>query len=264
MPSISSNGHTVDYDRTGAGPAVLLLHGTGATKDTNWGGLPESLASDFTVLSPDLPGSGASTGPAVLTVESTVAGLRAVVDDAGAGPVHVVGYSLGAALGVALAAEHEDLVSSLTLVAGYARADTHLSAEVALWQRAHRADPEVLVRLLFLTGMGPAFWDTADPATLDAGVQGFLQILPAGFERQAALNAVVDTTGSLGSISVPTLVVGLEHDHVVPPEHARRLARAIPGATHRELDAGHLVPWENPSAFAEVVTGHLRAQPVST
>jgi len=43
----------------------------------------------------------------------------------------------------------------------------------------------------------------------------------------------------LGRIDVPTAVVVLNHDHVIPPARQRALARAIPGATTHDIDAGH-------------------------
>ena len=47
--------------RMGAGPALLLLHGTGAATHS-WRALAPLLAEHFTVVAPDLPGHG-FTGP---------------------------------------------------------------------------------------------------------------------------------------------------------------------------------------------------------
>ena len=38
---------------------------------------------------------------------------------------------------------------------------------------------------------------------------------------------------------MPTAVVVLNDDHVIPPARQRSLARAIPGATVHDIDAGH-------------------------
>jgi len=43
----------------------------------------------------------------------------------------------------------------------------------------------------------------------------------------------------LGRVDVPTAVVILNDDRVVPPARQRALARAIPGATMHDIDAGH-------------------------
>jgi pimeloyl-ACP methyl ester carboxylesterase len=43
----------------------------------------------------------------------------------------------------------------------------------------------------------------------------------------------------LGRIDVPTAVVVLRNDHVIPPQRQVALARSIPGATMHDIDAGH-------------------------
>ena len=46
----------------GQGPVVLLIHGTGAASHS-WRGLAPLLASDFTLIAPDLPGHGFTQTP---------------------------------------------------------------------------------------------------------------------------------------------------------------------------------------------------------
>ncbi len=249
----------LEHTTTGSGPGVLLVHGTGASKDTNWGEVPQRLAERFTVTAVNLPGSGASALPdgAALTPDGVVDQLAAVVRAAGTGPVHVVGYSLGAALAIELAASRPETVASLTPVAGYSAGTPRLEALMELWQLAYAADVEVMVRLLLHTGMGPLFWENADRATVGASVAGFTATLAPGFAEQALLNTRVNTRSRLGSIAVPTLAVGLTHDEIVPPEHSRGIAAAIPGARYAEVAGGHLAPWENPAGFADVIVEHL-------
>src|SRR5664279_2947988 len=54
---------------SGEGPALLLLHGTGAA-NFSWGDLLPLLATRYAVIAPDLPGHGFSStaGPADLTL----------------------------------------------------------------------------------------------------------------------------------------------------------------------------------------------------
>lgn len=64
-----------------------------------------------------------------------------------------------------------------------------------------------------------------------------------------------DSTGLLGDITVPTLVVHGAEDEVAPPLVARAMAARIPGARYVEVaGAGHLAPLEQP----EQVTRALR------
>jgi pimeloyl-ACP methyl ester carboxylesterase len=89
-------------DKHGAGgPVLLLLHGLGATGEV-WDGLLASLADRWpgTVLVPDLPGHGRSEP---LPRYSFGALAAAVADELPAGPVSVLGHSLGGVLGLMLA-----------------------------------------------------------------------------------------------------------------------------------------------------------------
>src|SRR5881394_3669134 len=94
MPKVTLGDAVVHYDRTGDGPALLLLHGTAASRE-QWGPLTAK-AGGFTVLAPDFPGSGLTTdhgGP--LTTEVLAAQAEAVLDHAGFAGAHVAGHSLG-------------------------------------------------------------------------------------------------------------------------------------------------------------------------
>ncbi len=92
----------------GAGPALLLLHGLGATGAV-WGpalaGLAEAWPGRIAV--PDLPGHGRSpwsppysVGGMAAAVAAALAGLPGIAPDE---PLTVVGHSLGSAVGFALA-----------------------------------------------------------------------------------------------------------------------------------------------------------------
>ncbi|MFI7122912.1 alpha/beta fold hydrolase [Amycolatopsis sp. NPDC049868] len=80
------------------GPAVLLLHGLGATGAV-WDGLMRQ--PGYRWLAPDLPGHGASPHSA----HYSFGGLAAAVADAlpERGPLLVIGHSLGGVVGLALA-----------------------------------------------------------------------------------------------------------------------------------------------------------------
>ncbi|MCB1497423.1 MAG: alpha/beta fold hydrolase [Bauldia sp.] len=99
------------------GPPVLLLHGFGADRLT-WLLTQRDVASYAATVAIDLPGHGQSDraigegGIAALT--DLVAGFLKLRD---AGPVHVVGHSLGGAVAIDLAHRHPDLVASLFLLA---------------------------------------------------------------------------------------------------------------------------------------------------
>ncbi len=83
----------------GEGPAVLLVHGTGASTHS-WRDILPSLAHTHTVIAPDLPGHGftQSVPAARLSIDAIGGGLAGLLDVLGQAPAYAVGHSAGAAI----------------------------------------------------------------------------------------------------------------------------------------------------------------------
>jgi len=83
----------------GSGPAVVLLHGTGAATHS-WRYLMPLLAQHNRVIAMDLPGHGFTRGrPAGgLTLPGMAAAVTALLDKLGVRPKRLIGHSAGAAI----------------------------------------------------------------------------------------------------------------------------------------------------------------------
>ena len=100
--STSADGTTIRYDRTGAGPPVILV--VGAFNDRGAGApLAAHLSTKFTVFNYDRRGRGTSADTTPYDVDREVDDLAALVVDAG-GSARVFGYSSGAVLALRAAA----------------------------------------------------------------------------------------------------------------------------------------------------------------
>jgi pimeloyl-ACP methyl ester carboxylesterase len=98
----STDGTTIAHQRTGTGPAVVLV--TGAFCDhASAAGLVSELSAQFTVITYDRRGRGESGDAATYTTDREVEDLAAVLGVAG-GPAHVYGHSSGARLALDAAA----------------------------------------------------------------------------------------------------------------------------------------------------------------
>jgi pimeloyl-ACP methyl ester carboxylesterase len=97
-------------------PPVVLEPGLGASS-LGWSGLHAQLARSSRVVSYDRAGLGASpSSPGHRDLTALTADLAEVISTAGAGPVVLVGHSLGATIARYLAHRQPDLVAGLVLV----------------------------------------------------------------------------------------------------------------------------------------------------
>jgi pimeloyl-ACP methyl ester carboxylesterase len=259
--TISGGPATVAYDRTGTGPGLVLVHGTAATRQ-QWLPLTAAVADRFTVVAPDLSGSGGTVdhgGP--LTLADLADEVLAAADDAGLAEFHLVGHSLGAAVATHLAGTRPDRVRSLALHAGWVRTDTRFTAELALWSRLLKTDAEQgtahFAEMLPLMAFGPRYWAATTPEANAALVAELAKFVPPGAARQIEVDLAVDLRGFLGRITAPTLVLTSAHDRIIAPDQQQALLAGIPDARQAELDAGHGAPAEDPDGFVRAIVAFL-------
>ena len=63
MEAIEVGGLRIAYERAGAGPPVVLLHGFVGDGRSTWQGQIADLSDEFTVVAWDGPGAGRSADP---------------------------------------------------------------------------------------------------------------------------------------------------------------------------------------------------------
>lgn len=249
--------------RPGAAPPLVLLHGIGADR-REWILTMPFLSHRRRVLALDLPGHGlshapSSSGPPVrvrLFADTVVEAIEA----AGAGPVDLLGHSLGGAVALDLVKRHSRLVRRLVLVSAAglppARALNPLAMSLPFVPNGF-ADSR---RLLHATVKTPLY-DNALVA-LAASVYKRRRARPELSRLVAAIAAGEDclSPAELRRIVHPALVLWGDSDGVFPAATGRRLAESL-GRARLELmpRCGHVPPTERPFAFARRVLAFLDA-----
>lgn len=255
MPTVTAGAATVHYLVDGAGPGLVLVHGTAFGADGTLGHLVDEFTGERTVVRPNFAGSDETVDDGGdLTIEALAAQVAAAAETVG-GPVDLVGFSLGAVVSAAVAALRPDLVRRLVLVAGWAGPDDeYLRNVMTVWRRA-AVDQEAFGRFGTLSGFSRAFLNMIGAAEVDKIVATSLPT--PGALRQIELNLRVDIRPLLPTITTPTLVIGCTHDQTVPVENARALHAAIAGSSYAELESGHVVLFEQPGEFVKLVREFL-------
>ncbi|MBP0453814.1 MULTISPECIES: alpha/beta fold hydrolase [unclassified Kitasatospora] len=258
MPTITVDAARIPYRVVGDGPeTVILVHGTGPGSGM-WDNLLDAFTDRYTLLLPDLSGSEAAEDDgAELTIDALAAQVNAVIEHAGRGPVHVVGFSLGAVIATAAAARRPDQVRRLVAASGWINSDDeYLRNMMTVWLSL-AGDPAAFGRYATLTAFSRGFLNRIGREGVEAAA-AFMQPTP-GTLRHIALDLDLDITTLLPHVQAPTLVIGCTQDATIPVENARRLHAAIAGSEYAEFDTGHVVLAEQPEAFTRTVRDFLAA-----
>ncbi len=239
--------------RQGTGPAVLLLHGIGAS-GTAWTRQMEQLAGEFACMAPDLPGYGDSPDPIAPGFESFVDEVAGVLDDQ---PAHVVGVSFGALCAIGLARRHPALVTSLVLADATLGRAARPAAELDRWlQHRQRLSGELATRSLERAAEIAA--PDAPPEVLQEIAAHMRRARATGYMAVANAIAQTDARPWLANIGAPALVICGEHDTVTGPDVSKDLAAGLPSATLLTLkSSGHAPHIEQPEPFAQAVRRFL-------
>lgn len=240
------------YSVTGSGPALMLVHGVGKGGQAAFGHLLERFAERNTVILPDLSGSEAAEDDGgELTIEQLAGEVAAVIDDAGLGPVDLVGFSLGGAVVAATAGLFPDKVRRVLPVGGLVETDMYMKNLISL-TLSQKHDPVAFGRVLTTTAFSPGFINTLE--SLDDVVAMGSELSPStGRIRQLELLVRTDIRDVVGKVEAETLVLGCYPDAAVPTHHSKDLHESIPNSSYYEFDSGHMVLVEKPDEFVQVV-----------
>lgn len=115
MPSAQVNGTSIYYEHEGRGPPLLMIHGLGSSGD-DWAFQREEFARHFTLILPDLCGSGRSAKPpGPYSIAQFAADLWALLDAFAIESTHLLGFSLGGAVAQEMALTQPARVRKLVL-----------------------------------------------------------------------------------------------------------------------------------------------------
>jgi 3-oxoadipate enol-lactonase len=252
----------LDYERSGAGPPLLLIMGMSGTA-LHWSEpFLELLRRDFDVIAYDHRGVGASTvldGP--VSIRELAADAGGLLSALGIDSAHVMGISMGGMIAQELALADPERVRTLTLGCTYCGGEGSELTSQGVLQRLTEAlmsgDRERALRVGFEVNVSPAMAADEDVYAkfLDIGRRRAVAVPVVMAQMQACL--AHDTNARLPALRMPTLVMHGTEDQLLPVENGRLIASRISGARLEIFEGvGHLFFWERPERSAELVRAH--------
>jgi len=185
----------------------------------------------------------------------------------GIAPAHVVGASMGGMIGQMLAAEHPEVVRSLTSIMSTTgnrwRGQPALSVYRYLLRTPPRDRDGYVQRSAEIFGLvGSTGFERDDQYIRERAGRAFDRgfDVRAGGRQLGAIVASGDRTKALQRIDVPTLVIHGTVDKMIRPSGGRATAKAIPGARLLMIEGmGHDLPRGAWPKLIDAISEHARA-----
>jgi pimeloyl-ACP methyl ester carboxylesterase len=232
----------------GEGQPFLILHGGAGPQSVGQFAALLAATGRARVITPTHPGFGGTPRPdALASIPALAACYAQLLEDLGLTDVVVIGNSIGGWIAAELALRGSSRVRGVVLVdaaglllpefpvADFFSLTLDQVAELSYYRPdAFRIDLEAI--------------PDAQKAVM-AGNRAALAVYGGTAMGDPAL------LSRLPAVSIPTLVVWGAADHIIPPEHGKAIAGAIPGADFELIsDAGHLPQLETPELLVRLVT----------
>jgi pimeloyl-ACP methyl ester carboxylesterase len=241
----------------GSGAPLVFLHSAGGLLRDN--PFLDHLAQRYHVFAPEWPGYGESVGEELLEdmLDFTLHGWD-LVDALGLRQPHLVGHSMGGMIAAEMACLAPREVGKLVL-----------AAPAGLWMDEHPIPdifallPYQLAEVLFADPAAGQQLLTggADLSDIEALKEFYL-----GSQRRLTMAGKIlfpipnrRLSKRIYRLAAPTLIVWGAADRLIVPAYAARWQAQIAGARVETIEgAGHMLPYEQPEAFARVLTEFLR------
>lgn len=248
----------------GQGPDVVLLHGWGM-HSAYWQGLVDELKSDFRLHCIDLPGHGWSDYADERSINDFTVRVMQTIASITEQSFYLIGWSLGGLISQKLSLDYSDKVKRLILIASspsfirregwqYATLESVFDGFALSLLSDYK---KTLNRFISLQVRGST--------QQQLGIRALkAKLFSRGMPDQAALKAglgllqQVDLRTSLSSIDKPVMVIGGEHDTLVPQAALPVIAGLLPQADmHIIKGAGHAPFLSHPEEMINLIKAFL-------
>jgi pimeloyl-ACP methyl ester carboxylesterase len=280
MREIELSAGTIEYEDTGDGPAIVLLHGL-MMDASLWDGPIADLSVDHRCVAPTLP-LGAHRHAMHADADLSLRGIaRLVAEFLGRLDLHdvtLVGNDTGGALVQLLICDRAARIDRIVLAScdafdnfppGLTGKTLVLTGKLSpgmfgLLMQQMRLRPFRRLPIAFgwLTMRGDAAtarW--MKPVTQQREIRrDAVRVLRA---VAAEPQLMLDAARCLPSFDRPALVVWASQDRVMPPEHGRRLAELLPQGRLVEIpDSYTLIPQDQPAKLAQIIRDFMHESDV--
>jgi pimeloyl-ACP methyl ester carboxylesterase len=257
---IKANGIEMNYELTGRGNCLVLIHGY--TDNLNlWYNQVPAFSKQYRVLTYDVRGFGKTeVSRADYSMALFAEDLHALLGALGIESACVLGYSMGGRIALEFALTHPGMTTGLILAnSGIGEAPSPEMQErrkmmAGLLQQGER---EVISELMTEASFSPGLKER-NPAAFEKYKAIKMQNDPS--EYLAVMQAIVtaiDSPADFGALRCPVLIIAGDRDGFMDVRVAEAMKKAIPQAELVMFPTGHAAAIEEPEAFNAAVLRFL-------
>jgi pimeloyl-ACP methyl ester carboxylesterase len=268
---VDSAGVGIEYEVTGKGPPVMLLHGFPDSGRLWRHQVPALAEAGFRVIVPDLRGYGRSDKPAEVKAyrrEHLVSDMLAVMRDAGAERAHVVGHDWGASVAWAIAlmaGEHVDHLVALSVGHPAAFGAAGIPQHEKSWYMLLFQFPDIAERWLsgsdWANMRGWAGHPDADAVIAELETNASLTPALNYYRANVPPESFLRSRSSLPPVQAPTMGIWSSGDRFLLEAQMTGSGDHVAGRWRYErVDGpGHWLQLEAPGAVSELLVDFLPA-----
>jgi len=244
------DGYSIGYTKTGSGPAILLIHGWGDTKET-FNQIANNLQKNYTVITIDLPGFGKSESPKeVFTLKKYAQFVHDFVEKIGEASIFAyVGHSNGGAI----------LIRGLS--SGILHSDKLILLASSGVRREHTARKKFLKAVARTAKIPTSLLPKSSQAKLKKSAYSKIgSDLYVAEHMQDTFRQVVseDVVHDSAMINIPTLLIYGSHDKATPSKYGLKFNKQIEQSELAVIDgADHFLHQTHTQSVIKQMTDFL-------
>ena len=257
---------TAGFSVKGEGKAIVLLHGSMASKE-QWRGFSEELIPRYKVVCMDLLGYGRTTrpfDPSSYSLRDESALLRSVLETTleADEPYHLVGHSYGGVVALHHAHHHRHQVKSLTVIEPMSfhlldKDHTLIEESRQMIEQIHRfiyegnalAGAEMFINLWMPPGTFARIGER-EKMLLSEGVKKMVA------DFRAAVSEPL-TPADIANLPMPVCLIAGKASPPYSLGITEVVAKTIPGIKFHWVDGGHFSPVSHPDQVNPIISGFI-------
>lgn len=258
MPRLAINNIHLNYEITGQGEPLVLLHGLGSRLQ-DWREQTAFFSKHYQVITIDTRGHGNSDKPDMpYSIPMLARDITLLLNTLGIDRFHLAGFSMGGMISFQLAVDQPQRLLSLTIINSTPRVPCQtLSERLEVLRRL------VCIRLLGMERLGKLIGRGLFPKPSQQALYDEFVSNMKRNDRKAYVHSLKsflgwDVSDRLQCLTMPVLVVSADQDYT-PVSDKKQYCQKITNCLLQVItDSRHATPLDQPDALNQVMEHFLR------